>query len=50
MHTRQSLDWWLVGTYLILVFIGLINGQKWQFSGNGSDIVIMLKCESRTFK
>jgi rod shape determining protein RodA len=24
-HTRQSVDWWLIGTYLVLVVIGWIN-------------------------
>ncbi len=24
-HTRQSIDWWLVGTYLLLIFIGWLN-------------------------
>ncbi len=24
-HTRQSIDWWLAGAYLLLVFIGWIN-------------------------
>ena len=24
-HTRQSVDWWLIGTYLVLVLIGWLN-------------------------
>ena len=24
-HTRQSVDWWLIGTYLVLVVIGWLN-------------------------
>ena len=24
-HTRQSVDWWLIGTYVLLVLIGWVN-------------------------